>query len=719
MNGLNNELIRFYLNKQLFKAKRFKKDEKLSKVRQKLGLHLPEKSNFIFSDGAVVEKEDEINMEINDILDKNNNIYLINIYNQVVNNDDILETFIKNSDKSLNKEITDNIPNWLNSNFKNERQEIISQENIDININNEEKEKQDNITNNINLINSPRKPLKYIPRMIHYSDIKQKTKRNIFNKEAKKDDELIQENYDNNIDKKKGRKFPIISSCKKIEKINNLDIYLYPKFYFHNFEENKSLSFMVIGETGSGKTTLLNSFVNFLLGVNIEDEYRYKIILENTNKSQSNSQTNQVNIYNIRSVGGYPPIKIIDTPGFGDTDGIEKDQIIFDLIEKFFRENLNEINSICFVTKSTNNRLTSSQKYILNRILDIFGEDMKENFLFILTFCDGGKPNILEQLKTKECPFYDIIELSKDLNWYFKFNNSSFYESDRDDEYTKIFWKLGIKNFKDFIERLKNIPKKNLSLTKEVLKERKIENEKMDILIQKLKQGQDKIDEINKLNQTISKLNKDLNESKNYIKKTRIPLKRRINKNPNFYATTCLICNKTCCAKCNISDDDLKYKCPIMDKNGYCMICPKKCKWDQHKNRDYILEEYFEEKEIILEDLKKRYFYCENEIPIKQELLNEKKEELFIINNDCKEIQKIIYNSVEKLKNISLKKSIDSDEEFFKMLIEIEKSEHNIGWQNRIKNLEKQKEKKIILKEIYQGTYKQLNQIENFLINEC
>ena len=89
-----------------------------------------------------------------------------------------------------------------------------------------------------------------------------------------------------------------------------------------------------------------------------------------------------------------------------------------------------------------------------------------------------------------------------------------------------------------------------------------------------------------------------------------------------------------------------------------------------------------------------------------------------MINSDCKEIQQIIYNSVKKLKTISLKKSIYSDEEFFKMLIEVEKPEHNVGWQNRIKKLEMLKEKKNVLKEIYQGTYKQLNQIENFLNNE-
>ena len=66
---------------------------------------------------------------------------------------------------------------------------------------------------------------------------------------------------------------PQISSCKKTEKIGDLDIYLYPTFQFHSFEEYKAISFMVVGETGSGKTTLLKSFVNVLLGVKIEEKY--------------------------------------------------------------------------------------------------------------------------------------------------------------------------------------------------------------------------------------------------------------------------------------------------------------------------------------------------------------------------------------------------------------------------------------------------------------
>ena len=45
--------------------------------------------------------------------------------------------------------------------------------------------------------------------------------------------------------------------------------------------------------------------------------------------------------------------------------------------------------------------------------MDIFGEDIKEIFIFMLTFCDGGMPNIIEQLKSKDCPFQEIIELLK------------------------------------------------------------------------------------------------------------------------------------------------------------------------------------------------------------------------------------------------------------------------------------------------------------------
>ena len=125
-----------------------------------------------------------------------------------------------------------------------------------------------------------------------------------------------------------------------------------------------------------------------------------------------------------------------------------------------------------------------------------------------------------------------------------------------------------------------------------------------------------------------------------------------------------------------------------------------------------------EEKEIILEDLKKRYFNSKNELSIKEKLFFEKKEELMAINSECIEIQELIYLSIKRLKTIALKKTAESEEQFFDMLIEVEKSEHNSGWQNRIRDLERIKEQKKILKEIYKGTNIQMNQIKVFIVKE-
>ena len=67
---------------------------------------------------------------------------------------------------------------------------------------------------------------------------------------------------------------------------------------------------MEVGQT----TTLLNSFVNYLLGIEIEEDFRYVIIHETFGISQSVSQTSKVTIYNIKGMNGLPPIQIIDNP---------------------------------------------------------------------------------------------------------------------------------------------------------------------------------------------------------------------------------------------------------------------------------------------------------------------------------------------------------------------------------------------------------------------
>jgi ABC-type lipoprotein export system ATPase subunit len=43
--------------------------------------------------------------------------------------------------------------------------------------------------------------------------------------------------------------------------------------------KNEAKTMMVFGETGSGKSTFLNAIVNYLAMVDIEDSFRYQLVV--------------------------------------------------------------------------------------------------------------------------------------------------------------------------------------------------------------------------------------------------------------------------------------------------------------------------------------------------------------------------------------------------------------------------------------------------------
>jgi hypothetical protein len=58
--------------------------------------------------------------------------------------------------------------------------------------------------------------------------------------------------------------------------------------------------------------------------------------------------------------------------------------------------------------KAPDSRLTSTQKYIFEAILSLFGNDIKDNICTLITFADGQKPPVLaglEALEHKSLPY--------------------------------------------------------------------------------------------------------------------------------------------------------------------------------------------------------------------------------------------------------------------------------------------------------------------------
>ena len=521
--------------------------------------------------------------------------------------------------------------------------------------------------------------------------------------------------------KKKELAKPIDGSY-KIKEDGEITIYKYPSIEFNSSELAECKTIMVVGQTGSGKTTLLNSLVNFIVGIQLDDPIRYIIIEENNGMSgdQSKSQTSDVNAYYIKRHGEYPPLRIIDTPGFGDTRGIEFDKKITKLIKNGFETKFDSLNAICFVAQSSNARLTPNQKFIFSEIMNLFGNDVAENFVSMLTFCDGKEPQIIAALKSKDSIFYKILPHLQNP-WYLKFNNSAIFATVKD-KFTEMFWELGMDSFKIFLQKLLSLPRKSLQLAKEVLKARESIEITIINLRPKLDAGLTLMESYKKQIKAIE-MNKDIiNKSKNFKIQTTQPDIQKVDLPPGTNTTTCLKCNRTCHEVCQLADNnDKKYCWAINENSGYCNQCPGKCYWDLHKNTPYKIVYKTKQVETTVEELKNKYTNAKSQLSVAQQIINGMEKELKVIEIECLEMQENIKNNLNKLEKIALNtNSHESTEEYLKMMIVNEETEKKEGYLDRIKALKELQNQNEIIKKLHknQNVIKEFDEFKKDYINK-
>ncbi|KAL3055781.1 hypothetical protein OYC64_018467 [Pagothenia borchgrevinki] len=482
-----------------------------------------------------------------------------------------------------------------------------------------------------------------------------------------------------------------------------------------SMRQNRTI--MLLGATGSGKSTLINGLINYIVGVEWKDNFRFKLVDEDQSRSQAESQTSEVTVYEINHQEGFKipfSLTIVDTPGFGDTRGIKRDKEITEQIRRLFTSanGVSEIDAVCFVTQASLARLTATQRYVFDSVLSIFGKDVAENIQMLVTFADGKQPTVLEAINHSRipCPKNDL-----GLPVHFKFNNSALFadnisSSDRasdensdeeDDDFDEMFWKMGIKSMEKFFNALTKLTTKSLLMTQEVLKERRHLEAAIEGLQPQVKVGLAKLEQIKTTKEKIKEQEAAMTSNENFVIEVDVikPVKKQLTKKGE-YITNCQNCSITCHYPCMIPDNSQKRGCASMDSSGRCTVCPGKCIWSLHFNQTYSWD-YVQVKESqTLEELKVKYNKAAKEKMTVQELIESQEEEIDHLQEMIVSLMDQSSHSLTRLQEIALRPNPLTTPDYIDMLIEGEKAEAKVGYQARVLSLEEMREKATIISKV-------------------
>ncbi|KAK4872830.1 hypothetical protein RN001_014859 [Aquatica leii] len=177
------------------------------------------------------------------------------------------------------------------------------------------------------------------------------------------------------------------------------------------FKKKQAINILLLGETGVGKSTFINAFLNYVsfsslseakngnLQVAIpsqfsitDENYEERVIQIGNDNNESMeigaSATQGCRSYVYPIPGTSFRIRFIDTPGIGDTRGIDQDNINFENVLSFIGE-LKYLSAICILLKPNNSRLTVMFEFCIKQLLSRLEKSASKNLIFLFTNTRG------------------------------------------------------------------------------------------------------------------------------------------------------------------------------------------------------------------------------------------------------------------------------------------------------------------------------------------
>ena len=188
--------------------------------------------------------------------------------------------------------------------------------------------------------------------------------------------------------------------------------------------DTSDFTILLMGETGVGKSTFINAFYNYTRFNSLDDalaeselkhcipsqftytdeDYSIKTVEIGSSPNETfltgQSSTQAAQAYEF-TTGDNRRVRIIDTPGMGDTRGVDIDKSNYDATISYLSQ-FKHLNAICFLVKPNTARLHLGFRYCFKELLVRLHKNSVNNICFCFTNTRS------------ECRFFVVLTKNQD-----------------------------------------------------------------------------------------------------------------------------------------------------------------------------------------------------------------------------------------------------------------------------------------------------------------